>query len=75
MCCKRLTETVHDHAADQIFRIRVHSGARVRADVRFRETSYHQAQIVAGSDHGGHVRTGTSAIYKDLMYFYKNKNK
>jgi len=59
--CRRLTETVDDHTADQIFRIGISSGARVRAHISFGESSYHQPQIVAGSKRSGHVRSGGPA--------------
>jgi len=57
-----LTETVDGHAADQIFRVGVHGGARVRADVRLGQSGDHQAQIVAGRERGGHVHSGGPAV-------------
>lgn len=60
-----LTETVDHYTTDQIFRVGVHSGARVRADVRFGETGDDQAQIVARRKRGGHVHSSGPA--KNIM--------
>lgn len=60
-----LTETVDVHTADQIFRVGVHGGARVRADVRFSETGDDQAQVVARRKRGGHVHSSGPA--KNIM--------
>lgn len=64
---RRLTEAVHDHAVDQIFRVRIRGRARVRADVRFGQASYHQAQIVVGSIRRGHVASGIPVIHAVLL--------